>query len=550
MVRRRAQPKYRAGRYGTSMSKGAGETPRTWALQAGLLAGVALLVFAGFYALDQVVSPHGESGPAGIARFFAFDPQGLNNTISSLAGLNVAVFGIVITVVSIIVQLSADRFTGVARMFLHDRVNVVITAFYVITCVGSVWISAAVREDYMPNLTFLAILAMSTGGLVIMAPYFGYVFWFLDPQNIVVRLRQDAVALASSSALKHDADTAACFKAQADTVFALEELTDITNNSISGKDKIIASAAVDALKDLAIEYLKVKPRASATWFSIGPEIRRNPDFVAMDPESLTDIEARKTWVEWKVMRQYLSIYNEALGAMRDVNYLIAIDTRYIGEAAIKANDTELMELVFRFLNSFLRSTLNAKDIRTTYNVLNQYRKLIESMLALGKAQEAIDGARHMKYYGLVAFEMNLGFVTETVGFDLAALVQIAHEVSSPAEQTILNEFLQLDRAPFVRAQEKALIGVRKAQVKLAAYYLCNNNEMRARAIARDMRDEPADRLDTIRRQLEVVESKDFWEIIDRGRNMEYMPANQRACLAQFFSWFDTMTDVRKPGAEA
>lgn len=531
------------------MSKGAGETPRTWALQAGLLAGVALFVFAGFYTLDQFLpAAHGAAGPTGIARFFAFDPQGLNNTISSLAGLNVAVFGIVITVVSIIVQLSADRFTGVARMFLHDRVNVMVTAYYVVTCVASVWFSAAVRSDYLPALTFMAMMLMSTAGLVIMAPYFGYVFWFLDPQNIVVRLRQDAVALASSSALNHDA--AACFKAQADTVFALEELTDITNNSISGKDKIIASAAVDALKDLAIEYLKVKPQASQIWFSIGPEIRRNPDFVAMDPESLTDIEARRTWVEWKVMRQYLSIYNEALGTMRDVNYLIAIDTRYIGEAATKANDTELMELVFRFLNSFLRSTLNAKDIRTTYNVLNQYRKLIESMLTLGKVQEAIDGVRHMKYYGLVAFEMNLGFVTETVGFDLAALAQIANEISSPAEQAILNEFLQLDRAPFVRAQEKALIGVRKAQVKLAAYYLSNNNEMRARAIARDMREEPADRLDIIRRQLEVVESKDFWEIIDRGRNMEYMPANQRACLAQFFSWFEGMSDVRKPGAEA
>ena len=33
------------------------------------------------------------------------------------------------------------------------------------------------------------------------------------------------------------------------------------------------------------------------------------------------------------MRQYLGIYNEALASMRDINYLIAIDTRYIGEAA-------------------------------------------------------------------------------------------------------------------------------------------------------------------------------------------------------------------------
>src|SRR5437667_5449931 len=136
----------------------------------------------------------------------------------------------------------------------------------------------------------------------------------------------------------------------------MEELTDITSNSISGKDKIIASRAVDALKDFAVEYLAHKPQASECWFSIGEDIRENPDFVAMDPESLNDLVKRKTWVEWKVMRQYLGIYNEALTAMRDINYLIAIDTRYIGEAAASAGDEQLVGLVTRFMNSYLRAT--------------------------------------------------------------------------------------------------------------------------------------------------------------------------------------------------
>ncbi len=39
------------------------------------------------------------------------------------------------------------------------------------------------------------------------------------------------------------------------------------------------------------------------------------------------------------MRQYLGIYNEALATMRDINYLIAIDTRYIGEAAARRRRT-------------------------------------------------------------------------------------------------------------------------------------------------------------------------------------------------------------------
>jgi hypothetical protein len=39
----------------------------------------------------------------------------------------------------------------------------------------------------------------------------------------------------------------------------------------------------------------------------------------------------------------------------------------------------------------------------------------------------------------------------------------------------------------------------------------------------------------VRSSLETVTSKDFWEIIDRGRNFEYMPPEQRATLPRFFA---------------
>ena len=512
------------------------ESYRRFAMQAAVLAWAALAVFWAFYAADFYLSPQpaGEAPAGPLSRYFAFDPS--TDSISTLVGVNTAVFGIVITVVSIIVQLSAERYTGVARMFLRDRLNIYVAAYYVITGVASVWLSASSHADYVPLITLLVMLSMTMGGLIITMPYFGYVFWFLAPQNLVRHIREEAIRVADKGA--HEQDRETCYASQAETLFALEELTDIANNSISGKDKIIGSAAADALKDLAIEYLKVKPDASEAWFSIGPQIRQNPDFVAMDAESLADLEARHTWVEWKVMRQYLSIYNEALNSMRDVTYVIAIDTRYIGEAATRAKDSELTDLVFRFMNSYMRSTLNARDVRSAYNVLNQYRKLGESMLREGDARAAAETVRHMKYYGLLSFDMELSFVTETVAYDLSALAQMANELASPAEQAILAEFLELDRPPFVRGNDKALMGVRKAQVKLAAYYLSTGQEDRARAIANDMREEPDERLRKIRWQLESVESKDFWEIIDRGRNFEYMPPAQRAHLPTFFSWLD------------
>jgi hypothetical protein len=523
-------------RRGDLMENRRSDMARVWTLQTAVLACAALVVFWGFYAVDHfaVGAGHGTGGFLG--RYFSFDPNSVSNGVSSLSGVNIAVFGIVITVVSIIVQLTADRYSGVARMFLSDRINLLVPAYYVVACVVSVWMSTGVKDQFVPRGTLTMVLSLTMGGLVIMAPYFSYVFWFLEPRHIIDRIREGAVERATSGALKRD--KANCYAAQAHTLFAIEELTDITNNSISGRDKIIASGAVDALRDLALEYLKVKPEASPSWFSIGPQIKGNPDFVAMDPESLGDLENRRTWVEWKVMRQFLSIYNEALGSMRDINYLIAIDTRYIGEAAARAGDAELIELVYRYFNSYLRSTLNAKEVRTAYNVLHQYRKLVETMLEIGNHKAATDGVKHIKYYGIVSFDMNLSFITETAAYDLSTLAQLANELGSPVEHDILAEFLELDRPPHMRGQQKALMGVRKAQVKLAAYYLAVGIEDRAREIAQDMRDEPRERLLTIQNQLASVQSKDFWEIIDRGRNFEYMPPHQRACLETFFDWLD------------
>lgn len=516
-----------AERYRLARAAGArGARPdwkRLWLAPVAVLAALSLAAFAAFYLIDAMTVGGDASIGDAVARFFAFEPDKLTDSVSSLAGIIAAVLGIVITVVSIVVQLSADRYTGVARMFLRDRINVGVMAYFVVACVCGVWLSVTLQTGFVPRAALVAMIVATTLGLVIMLPYFAYVFWFLEPATIVARIGDDAVRSARAGK-------------QVPTLDAMEELTDITSNSISGKDKIIASRAIDALKDFALTYLDLKPQMAADWFAIGPGIRDNPDFVAMDRESLHDLEQRRTWVEWKVLRQYLGIYNEALAAMPDVNYLIAIDTRYIGEAAGDRDDIELVRTVFRFMNSYLRATINARNVRTAYNVLNQYRILLERLLAQGHGALAVEGVGYMHYYGHVSYAANLAFVTETVAYDVSALCQFAHARGVPEQDDMLAQFLQLDEPMRGKSQEKGLVGVRKAQVKLAAYFLQAGETAKARQIADDMRDEPRDRLAVIRAELERVDSKDFWEIIDRGRNFEYMPPEQRRHMATFFEW--------------
>ena len=86
-------------------------------------------------------------------------------------------------------------------------------------------------------------------------------------------------------------------------------------------------------------------------------------------------------------------------------------------------------------------------------------------------------------------------------------------------------------------QEASLRGVRKAQLKLATYYLQVGAEDMARRVWEDMRDENADRLGSIRDELLAVQSKDFWEISDRGGNFDYLPPARKELLRVFFGWF-------------
>ncbi len=509
---------------------------RRWLGPMALLSGLSLVLFWVLYAVDYywVDAGAGAERVTMLSRYLRFDPGSITDAISALAGVVAAVLGIVITVVSIVVQLSAARFAGITRMFLRDRVNVTVIGYYVVVCVCGVWLSVALQHDYVPRVALLSMLVLTTAAVVLMVPYFGYVFWFLEPMNIIRRIRAQALETALFGTKQKTKK--AVSEAQEATLLGMEELTDIASASISGKDKIIASGAVDALKDLALSYLQKKADAQAEWFIVHRGIRANPDFVAMDPESLQDLEERRSWVEWKVMRQYFGIYNEALGTMRDINYLIAIDTRYLGEAAAQNGDHELVRLVYRYMNSYLRTTLNARDVRTAYNVLNQYRLLVEAMLSSGQEQAALEGLRHMIYYGHVSFDMKLTFVTETVAYDVSSMVQSAHELSLAVEEAMLESFLELDRPLRTQSQESALVGVRKAQVKLAAYYMMRGMPERARAIADDMSHEPRTRLSAIFEALSAVTSKDFWEIIDRGRNFEFMPDKQRMHLSEFFSW--------------
>src|SRR5690606_36650298 len=126
-----------------------------------------------------------------------------------------------------------------------------------------------------------------------------------------------------------------------------------------------------------------------------------------------------------------------LNRMRYMNYLIAINTRTIAEKGLESGNVELFNLAVKFFNTYLRATINAKDVRTACNVLNQYRLLAERVLSYEGGAYAIEIARYFKYYGGASFTAKLPFTLETVAYDLSALNELAYEEASPAARELL-----------------------------------------------------------------------------------------------------------------
>ena len=521
----------------------ASSTLRIWLLPLSILLGFALCIFVFTFLVDT----GGE--PQLLALFFVPNPSAAADTIANAGEVVAAVLGIAITVVAIIVELAATRYTHrITELFVSEPVNFAVMGFFVVTALQAVFVAITFDQEgadatgFVPYLGFGVAMFMLAICLLILLPYFAFVFNFLNPIQIVDRIR---VHTLRRIARARDAIASR----QAEAIRGVEQLADVGLNAMEHKDKGVSMASVDALQAMVLDYQQLRDALPEAWFQVAGDLAHNPDFVSMSEDVLRAVSRRRIWYEMKVLRKYQTLYNEALNRMRDINYLIAINTRHIAEAAIRAGNEELLDLVIKFFNTYLRATVNARDVRTAYNVLNQYRLLAEAALEHDDGARSVEIARYFKYYGLVSFNSKLPFILETVAYDLCALNEMAFDRGSPAAPELLRIFLQVDKESETEVQEASLRGVRKAQVKLATHYLVKGAHAEAREVYRDMERERRERLASIRDELLGVESSEFWEISDRGVNFDYLPPERKKTLHEFFGWFpDLAAPVVRPRA--
>lgn len=454
--------------------------------------------------------------------------------LSDAAAVVAGVLGIAITVVALVVQLAATRAGHqITGMFIHEPINIVVMSLFVLTTLQCLWISLTLGDvnpgAALPNAGFAITVAMITISLLVLLPYFVFVFSFLSPLNMIEQLQQRALR-AMTKATRRSAQPN-----QRIVATSIDELQDVARLAIEQSDRAVAIACIDALADLLFEYDRLRSKLPPEWFEVTDAVRRDPDFVSLAPSSLAELQHSRLWFEVKILRQYWALIGSSVPHSRDVADMIAINTRRIGSAAARSHP-ELVVQCMRCFNTYLRTTIRANDMRTGVYVLNQYRMMAEDLLDQRQLDSVREIAGFFQHYGVFAHTLGQSFILEVAAHDLVQLIEAAARRDSPVVDDLLARLLELDQEIKQESQEASLMGVRRAQIQLATLFIQRGEEARARRIATDLAGERPERLERIRAGLLGDERSQYWEFTPRGLNFAFLPRERRDHLATLFGW--------------
>lgn len=439
----------------------------------------------------------------------------LAQAVAGSAEVVAAILAVAITVVAIVVELAATRFSHrITFLFVREPLNAIFLGFLIVTTLLCLWVGFGVGGiDRSPMIVVLTITLISLS-LVLIVPYLGWVFTFISPLSIIATIRRTASrSVAQQDRLK--------------LLQAIGELQEIARSAIERVDRGIALCAVEALTSFLTEYQEKTSTLEARWFELDDAILEDPDFLSMESAGLAEIEQTRLWVEVKVFRQLIALVPVAVPKARDIANAIGIDTRKLGSTT---QSPDLRRLVLRCFNSYLRSTINAHDPRTAYYLLHQYRLLGEHFLDVGDEALMAEIAMNFQFYGLLGYENGQGFLLEVAAHDLVELLRLAIESGGTHLTPLVDCLLDMDQKFRDEMQEQSLAGVRREQLIAASMLMQGGYENDVERVLADLRHEEPGRLLRIYNRLMTEDREQYWEFTDRGTNFEYLRPELRAQL--------------------
>ena len=445
------------------------------------------------------------------ARFFA-------NALSRNSNQLLAV---IFTTVAIAVPLTANMYSiKFLELFINDRVTQVVLLIFVITMPQVTWLTYNIKNDSIPFLTLYVSFVLVVLCNALLIPYLYYLFRFLHPNTLLSRLEKE-IDDELKAAQRKPNQAAARARATSQLV---EHIASIAIRSIDRSDRSTAIESVFALKRLMKSYWQKKETMPKAWFTVDSRALRS-----FSRETLLEISESRRWMEMKILSQMREVLSAAIPRMHDLVNAIADATSELGAEKEVQSDEAMTELFVEYFNTFIRLAINRRDQRSVFTLFNQYRVFAET-LCESRPDLMLEIAFYFQYYAQVARDQNLPSMVEAIAHDLGALVRVSWEHQMPKWEKMLERFLSFDR----ETQERPLLGVKKAQVILAGFFLLHDLPEQAHFIGESLKGLDPKFIEKMKDDLLHVRREKYWEISERRFHIDYVPPKHREKIEEFF----------------
>ncbi len=485
------------------------------------IAGSIVLFLAAQTAIELLRSGRSAAG------IFVLGPEDVRHFANTFNRSFNQLLAIVFTTVAIAVPLTANMYSvKLLELFIRDKVNLLVLGLFVLGVPNSVWVIHAVRSDYEPVFQIYLALGMSILYPAILIPYLYYVFRFLHPSHLLFRLEREL--RKEIAAVERDAKEVAPLarslpRAQAVAVL-LEHIASVGVRSVERIDRSTAFEAVTTLNRAIHDYWAQKSKLPEAWFAADPG-----SFRGLSRDALAEMTRSRRWFEMKALQQLREMLSAASPRVHDVVGALGDALAELGLSDEAKDDPYLQELVVEYFNTFLRLTLNRRDGRSVFVILDHYRTFAEG-LCEHRPDLALEVAYYFQYYAQAARELGMTFVVEVAAHDLGRLVRYAWDRRAANREKLLERFLAFDD----NLEGEPIAGLKKAQAILAGYFLLHGMGEQVRQIGRSMGLLKPSFLRAIEDDLAHVKRERYWEVNDRGSNYDYVPEDHRAKIAEFF----------------
>lgn len=428
------------------------------------------------------------------------------------------IIALLLTFIALAIPLTANLYTPkLVEIFIRDRINLVMLCGMSLLTAHSLFAITLSFDNWTPQLPFWVDGIGALIGWLVLMPYYFYVLSFIDPLTIIKRVHLS---------LMHELDDVVAGKypvhqAQQRANQRIINLGSMLQRSVDRADRDVA---FDAIKAHTLDLARVrafKDKLPKAFFVVD-----NSLMVGMARPACEMLSREHIWMEHRIASQLVLAFKTALSKMPEGVSALARAVKNAAHEEANHRNQAVFQLLVRTMNSFLREAIKKKENSQVYAVIYNYKSLIRRMMR-DNLSDVMELVQHQHYYAEFAHSHGLPFVYELMSYQLAELTEFAYGQNLPYADDMLQavlDFQDIDK----------LVGLVKSRMILAAYLMEKGFTDQVALIKASLQTAPESLQQRAHDDLMATTNPVFWEVTERGNNIDYIEPARREKVHQFF----------------